>query len=289
MLKALADDSRYAIFSELGRGEPRRGEPGRGAGPLSTVELARRLELHPNTVRLHLERLREAGLVRSASESHGSVGRPQLLWSLVPDAPLLGLEPDGFRVLAHLLADALAASVPRSAALVAVGRRAGEVRVGAAGSGPRPRRRRRTRTSGGAARRLTTRSGAAALPTATPDRADADVVAGQTLEAVIAELADLGFDPLVEPAGASGAAGASVVFTGCPFRELATSYPDLVCALHRGVTEGIVAAVAGRRPGVSASVTAFSTLVDADPCRAEVTVRAAGGSAVAAATAPGPG
>lgn len=301
MLKALADDSRYALFSELGRGE----------APLSTMELAGRLGLHPNTVRLHLERLRAAGLVRSATDSRGGVGRPQLLWSVVPDAPSFGFEPDGFRVLAHLLADALAASAPSPAALRAVGRRAGEARVGGPG-GRRPRRRRRGRSSGGPPRGSRTGGGTVAPRGPVPERTTPGVVAaepvaaglltGGALDEVVAELADLGFDPLVEPdgapgaaggggltgpAGAAGVSGASVVFTSCPFRELATSYPDLVCALHRGVTEGIVAAVAGRRPGVSASVVGFSTLVDADPCRAEVALRAQGRPGVPAGTAPG--
>jgi len=299
VLKALADDSRYAIFSELARAER----------PLSTIELAGRLELHPNTVRLHLERLRGAGMVSSATQSHGAVGRPQVLWSLAPDAPSLGLEPDGFRVLAHLLADALAASAPRPAALVAIGRRAGEARVGATGLGRSPRRRRRARTSAAPTASATARgsrlpttgsdpgrAGAGGWATVAPgELADWDLVAAEALEAVRSELADLGFDPQLEIAPAVGASdrasdragasdrvgdtgslGASVLFTSCPFRELATSYPDLVCALHRGVTEGIVAAVVSRRQGASASVVAFSTLVDPDPCRAEVALRPAG-------------
>jgi hypothetical protein len=80
---------------------------------------------------------------------------------------------------------------------------------------------------------------------------------------------------VAEPAGEGGAQ--PVAFGSCPFREVATAYPDLVCTLHRGITEGIVAAAAANVPGVHAAVTAFATLVDADPCRAELTVSAAEG------------
>jgi predicted ArsR family transcriptional regulator len=241
VLKALADDSRYAIFAELGRADR----------ALSTVELAQRLDLHPNTVRLHLERLRDAGLVHSSTGAHGAPGRPQHLWALTPDAPALGLEPDGFRVLAHLLADALAVVAPDPDALVTVGRRAGAGRAGAAGA------------RGSRSARGSRRHPAAARPQA----GTAEAVAA--IEGIVAELADLGFDPAAERTQGGATA---VAFASCPFRELATAYPDLVCTLHRGVTEGIVAAVGRRHPGVSASVTAFSTLVDADPCRAEVAV-----------------
>ncbi len=231
LLKALADDSRHAILTELGRSDR----------PLSTVELAGRLDLHPNTVRLHLERLRDVGLVSASAEAHGSVGRPQHLWSRAPGAPPLGLEPDGSRVLAQLLADALASVGPRPEALLAAGRRSGASRAGAARSSSR-----RHRGSGGPADRC--------------------------VDAVVAELAELGFDPVAEP-GEGSARG--VTFTGCPFRELAAAYPDLVCTLHRGVTEGILTTVAEQTPGVTASVASFSTLVDADPCRAELVVDAA--------------
>jgi predicted ArsR family transcriptional regulator len=61
----------------------------------------------------------------------------------------------------------------------------------------------------------------------------------------------------------------SVAFTRCPFRELATAYPDLVCQLHHGILEGILE----RRAGTTAPpvrIHAFRTLVDEDPCRVEL-------------------
>ena len=63
------------------------------------------------------------------------------------------------------------------------------------------------------------------------------------------ELADLGFDPSLEAGGGSRAV---ISFTHCPFREVAVLYPDLVCQLHRGITEGILSAAAAANPGAGA-------------------------------------
>lgn len=93
VLKALGDNSRYAIYLELAR-SPR---------PLTTAEIADTLDLHPNTVRPHLERMRDVGLLDIETEARGAVGRPQHRYSLAADAPSLGLEPPTFRVLARML------------------------------------------------------------------------------------------------------------------------------------------------------------------------------------------
>ena len=93
VLKALGDNTRYAIYLELAR----------SARPLATAEVAESLDLHPNTVRPHLERMRDVGLLTIETEARGSVGRPQHRYSLAPDAPSLGLEPATFPVLARML------------------------------------------------------------------------------------------------------------------------------------------------------------------------------------------
>jgi predicted ArsR family transcriptional regulator len=93
VLKALGDNTRYAIYLEMAR----------AASPLATAEIADTLGLHPNTVRPHLERMREVGLLEVVSEARGSVGRPQHRYSLAADAPALGLEPPAFPVLARML------------------------------------------------------------------------------------------------------------------------------------------------------------------------------------------
>lgn len=67
----LAQPTRHRVFGLLA--ELRR--------PAGTDELAERLGLHPNGVRVHLERLREGGLVERA-RTRQRRGRPRDIWSL---------------------------------------------------------------------------------------------------------------------------------------------------------------------------------------------------------------
>ena len=77
MLKALGDETRFSMYRELA-------DSTRGC---SAQELADSLGLHANTVRLHLDRLREAGLVEVEAVHRGTVGRPTHVYSLAPGAP----------------------------------------------------------------------------------------------------------------------------------------------------------------------------------------------------------
>lgn len=94
MLKALGDETRFALYRELAT----------STAALSAHDLADRLGLHANTVRLHLERLREAGLVDAEPVHRGTVGRPQHLYFLAGGAPSLGFDPPAHALLAGLLA-----------------------------------------------------------------------------------------------------------------------------------------------------------------------------------------
>jgi predicted ArsR family transcriptional regulator len=195
ILKALGDNTRYAIYLELARSPL----------PRSTAQIADVLGLHANTVRPHLERMREVGLLEVRSEAGGGVGRPQHLYSLAPDAPSLGLEPPPFPMLARVLLE-----VAHTAGLDASD-------LGDAG-----------RVQG---------------------RADADRWSGE-------------FDPEVVDLER----GAVMAFAHCPFRELADRHPDLVCALHQGLVEGLVDGI-GR-----AEVVRFHPLLDRTPCQVELAV-----------------
>lgn len=93
LLKTLGDNTRYAIYLELAR----------SARPLSTADVAESLGLHANTVRPHLERMRDVGLLEARPDTSGAVGRPQKLYSISPDSPSLGLEPPVFPMLARML------------------------------------------------------------------------------------------------------------------------------------------------------------------------------------------
>lgn len=100
ILKALGDNTRYAVYLELAR----------ASSPRSTAQIAATLGLHPNTVRPHLERMRDVGLLSIEAEVNGGVGRPQHLYSLAADAPSLGLEPPSFPMMARMLLALAAAS-----------------------------------------------------------------------------------------------------------------------------------------------------------------------------------
>lgn len=115
ILKTLGDNTRYAIYLELAR----------SARPLTTAEIAEVLELHPNTVRPHLERMRDLALVDVSTAATGAVGRPQHRYALSSSAPSLGLEPPVFPLLARMLLTAAASAGVDADELVDVGREQG--------------------------------------------------------------------------------------------------------------------------------------------------------------------
>jgi predicted ArsR family transcriptional regulator len=90
---ALAQPTRARLFSLLA--ELRR--------PIGTEELAERLDLHPNGVRVHLERLRDAGLV-ARERMRQARGRPRDMWLIAADAQPTGEPPSGYVQLGRWLA-----------------------------------------------------------------------------------------------------------------------------------------------------------------------------------------
>jgi predicted ArsR family transcriptional regulator len=220
VLRVLGDNTRYAIYLELAR-SPR---------PLVTAEIADLLGLHPNTVRPHLDRMREVGLLDVTTDARGEVGRPQHRYCLAPDAPSLGLEPPMMPMLARMV--------------LAMAQRLGASPTDATAVGE----------TEGAARALRY------------------VDAPSALEALVADLDRLGFDPIVaegaEPIDAdTDAVTAVVAFANCPFGDLAGAHPDLVCGLHRGLVAGFVAQMG------DAEVAEFCSLAHRTPCQVAVTSR----------------
>lgn len=94
--RALADERRSRLAEEL-RGS---------ADGLDARELARRLELHPNTIRWHLGVLEEAGAVSSSPAPTGGRGRPRIVYRLNPGVAAGGR--DEYRLLATILSGTLA-------------------------------------------------------------------------------------------------------------------------------------------------------------------------------------
>jgi len=226
VLRALSDDTRAALYRELAT----------STRPLSAGDLAERLSLHTNTVRTHLERMREAGVVDVESVHRGTVGRPQHVYSLSAISPGLAFDPPAHALLAGLLAGLAERSGAMADDAIAVGRSWGR----------------------DSAHRARTRSCIRAL---TDEMArlgfDPD---GSPTDAGELDGSRLG-------AGAARDGEVSLAFLHCPFRELAEAYPELVCNLHRGICEGIIDAVGG------GNVDEFSTLYDHRPCEVTVAIR----------------
>lgn len=88
--KALADDTRYRLYRYIGL----------ASRPVSVREMSQRLSLHPNTLRPHLRRLEEAGLVSPEVRKTATVGRPQTLYSIREPE---GESPGEYRLLAEML------------------------------------------------------------------------------------------------------------------------------------------------------------------------------------------
>jgi predicted ArsR family transcriptional regulator len=89
-----------------------------------TEELAASLGLHPNGVRVHMERLREAGVVERV-RARQARGRPRDMWSLDPRA-LASIQPQrAYADLGRWLARAISPGRDSLRAVEATGREAG--------------------------------------------------------------------------------------------------------------------------------------------------------------------
>jgi len=178
----LSQPTRARLFALLG-------ELKRAAG---TAELAARLELHPNGVRLHLERLERAGLVARA-RAHQARGRPPDAWTIAPDARPGGEAPRAYHDLGRWLARAMRSRSGGLRSVEATGRQIG--------------------------RELAPR-GAQLDPDA--------------LETV---LVALGFQPAVTLRDGDRL---TCCLRNCPYRDAVHENQPVVCALHKGITRGLL-------------------------------------------------
>lgn len=188
--RALSDEMRLRLFGLIAESER----------PLDIAELARALDLHPNTIRAHLRRLEDASLVTATLESRATRGRPRRLYEPGPAAEDVGQGARDYRLLATILAGHARAGSSDPAALAeAAGRSWG----GYLSPSLRPKPGEKP----------------------TPDEA---------IEQVTRLMADLGFKPDVEPSNS----GVDLRLHNCPFRGVAEQYPDVICALHLGLLKG---------------------------------------------------
>ncbi|HEX5595382.1 MAG TPA: helix-turn-helix domain-containing protein [Micromonosporaceae bacterium] len=95
--RALDGVSRIALLDTLRRNQK----------PLTVQQLADEVGLHGNTVRFHLSRLIQAGLVQEDSAGPSGPGRPKLVYSAVREEA--SESRNGYQLLAEILAGQLAA------------------------------------------------------------------------------------------------------------------------------------------------------------------------------------
>lgn len=223
VLKALGDNTRYAIYLELAR----------SARPLATADIAESLALHANTVRPHLEKMRDAGLIDVEIGGRGDVGRPQHRYSIASDAPSLGLEPPTMPVLARMVLAMAKRLEASSEDAIAVGEDEGVRR----------------------ARPYATAPSTLEALVSDLDRLGFDPIVSDA----VPDACD-GADDVCD-------GSAVVAFANCPFADLAQEHPELVCGLHRGLVDGFVSQMG------DAETSDFCTLTSRTPCRVTVATR----------------
>lgn len=166
--------------------------------PAGTAELAERLALHPNGVRVHLDLLAQARLVRRTRTRHGP-GRPSDEWTIAPDAHPGGAAPRAYGDLGRWLARAV-----------------------------------RNRSVG---RRGMQRTGREIGRELAPAQAPPAGQASTPVQAFDAALAALGFQPsILEPK----ADEVTFCVGNCPYRDAVVENQPAICALHEGITEGLL-------------------------------------------------
>lgn len=180
---ALASVSRVHILDLL-----------RGSGtPLDVAQVAVRTALHPNTVRFHLKVLVDAGLACCRTDSPRASGRPRFIYTATADGA--SSHPEGFQLLADILASYLAAS--------------STIPTGLAEEAGRAFARRHRQ----------------------PSPPFAGGSADEAIRQVVAMFAELGFQPELSEGGSHH----RILLHACPFRAVASKHPDVVCAVHLGL------------------------------------------------------
>ncbi|WP_225754651.1 metalloregulator ArsR/SmtB family transcription factor [Actinotalea sp. Marseille-Q4924] len=208
--RALASPSRLAILHALQR----------SGAPLGVDDLAAAAQVHVNTAREHLERLRVAGFVDRTVERRGTRGRPRILW-LAVDRPAAATLDERFRE--HLLAAVLQGYGGEVGASTAAAERAGEAWA-----------------REHAERRRAPVPPAAHDVQASPPGPDAeDAAARRQLALLETHLEDLGLAPDLD------ADGRRVHLRDCPFLPLAQERTEMVCSVHLGVARGVLACEEG--------------------------------------------
>lgn len=223
--RALASASRVALLDAL---QHRDG--------MTVTELAQVAGIHANTAREHLARLIDAGFVTCTPEERRTRGRPRMLYHAVrtpepvqtPGRAADERDEHAREELLRLLVQGFGAGTPADVERARdLGRDASlhpGTLLGSPAQGPR-------------------------LDDGCTDLDPAEGVGCAQLGLLEDHLAATGFDPAVSEDG-------TVLEThGCPFFDLAREHPEVVCRLHEGLLEGVLAR--GRGPWVLDGIDTF--------------------------------
>lgn len=195
----LGDPTRFSIYQHI---------VSPGVRTVTAQGVAARFGLHPNVARMHLNKLKEVGLLVARTEKSGKGGRPGLAYAPSGQPLSLHFPPREYRLLSELLCQALNLLGEEGlAALEEVARGYGRQVAG----------------------QVYDRLG---VP---PEEvAVADLLAGASQA-----LTQQGLDATVVRAGT---ASATLRLNNCSFEEVAARYPLFVCRLCRGVVRGVLEA-----------------------------------------------
>ena len=164
---------------------------------MSIVAIAEVLGVHPNTVRFHLDSLVGDGQVEQVELGRKGPGRPPLMFRAVRQMDRGGTRH--YRLLAEILAAAIAAERDPRAKAVAAGRVWGQKLDSTLQS-----------------------------PPANPTSAD------EAVDHLVEALDELGFAPERRTTNGEQQIG----LRHCPFLELAENLTDVVCPVHLGFMQG---------------------------------------------------
>jgi predicted ArsR family transcriptional regulator len=196
--RALASASRVAILRLVGAAD----------AAVTGADVAERTGLHPSTVRAHLDRLVDAGLLVKARASDGAPGRPAWRYRAATPQPA----PAPYRPLASALLEHLATTGGGTTAAVQAGQAWGRRLAGTATPGQ-------------------------------PIRAALDAL--EQLGFDPREVTSAASGTTIGHLDGADVAGADDVeievhLHVCPFLELVGQHPDVMCALHAGMVSGVL-------------------------------------------------
>jgi len=185
--------------------------------PLDAATVAEHFGIHVTTARFHLEQLENAGLVERTLQRAGQRGRPRVMFSAVPTAPI----EDALRQLNSVLVDALTHDSDGG-------------RARARDAGERWSTAYRDQPDDGAddtspLLRIFERLGFEPELRDAGELRDASTTGGGPV-----------LDSDAAADGDSTGHNRIIALRGCPFRDAAAEHPEIVCSVHRGLLEGTI-------------------------------------------------